>query len=70
MFEKRWQISSSLTTQHLLSVISIANTMMELPHACFKSVAKPNTNEATDSDDHRRRIDSMEQSQVRHVLLF
>uniref|UniRef100_H2YSQ0 WD repeat-containing protein 7 n=1 Tax=Ciona savignyi TaxID=51511 RepID=H2YSQ0_CIOSA len=35
-----WCISSSLTTQHLTAIISIANTMMELPNASFRSKIK------------------------------
>ncbi|ESO96910.1 hypothetical protein LOTGIDRAFT_159662 [Lottia gigantea] len=31
----RWQISSAVTTQHLLSVISVANTMMSMSCASF-----------------------------------
>lgn len=31
----RWQISSGVTTQHLLSVISTANTLMSMSHATF-----------------------------------
>lgn len=31
-----WQISSGVTTQHLLSVISTANTLMSMNHATFK----------------------------------
>ena len=31
----RWQISSGVTTQHLLSVISTANTLMSMGHATF-----------------------------------
>ncbi|XP_053401409.1 WD repeat-containing protein 7-like isoform X1 [Mercenaria mercenaria] len=39
MFTKkaRWQISSAVTTQHLLSVISVANTLMSMNHATFRS---------------------------------
>jgi len=33
----RWQISSGVTTQHLLSVISSANTLMSMNHATFKT---------------------------------
>lgn len=33
----RWQISSAVTTQHLLSVISVANTLMSMNHATFRS---------------------------------
>lgn len=33
----RWQISSAITTQHLLSVISVANTLMSMSRACFPS---------------------------------
>lgn len=38
MFTKRarWQISSAVTTQHLLSVISVANTLMSMNHATFR----------------------------------
>ena len=32
----RWLISSGVTTQHLLSVISTANTLMSMNHATFK----------------------------------
>ncbi|XP_071092027.1 WD repeat-containing protein 7-like isoform X2 [Haliotis cracherodii] len=31
----RWKISSGVTTQHLLSVISVANTLMGMSHASF-----------------------------------
>ncbi|XP_035824202.1 WD repeat-containing protein 7 isoform X4 [Aplysia californica] len=31
----RWQISSAVTTQHLLSVISVANTLMGMSRAAF-----------------------------------
>lgn len=31
----RWQISSAITTQHLLSVISVANTLMSMNRATF-----------------------------------
>ncbi|XP_041377022.1 WD repeat-containing protein 7-like isoform X4 [Gigantopelta aegis] len=31
----RWQISSGVTTQHLLSVISVANTLMSMSHSSF-----------------------------------
>ncbi|XP_076449576.1 WD repeat-containing protein 7-like isoform X2 [Babylonia areolata] len=31
----RWQLSSAITTQHLLSVISIANTLMSMTRATF-----------------------------------
>lgn len=30
-----WQLSASLTTQHLLSVIATANTLMSMQHAAF-----------------------------------
>ncbi|KAK3086238.1 hypothetical protein FSP39_015629 [Pinctada imbricata] len=36
----RWQISSAVTTQHLLSVISTANTLMSMSHASF-ATGKP-----------------------------
>lgn len=35
----RWQISSGVTTQHLLSVISVANTLMSMNRASFLSTA-------------------------------
>ncbi|KAL3860797.1 hypothetical protein ACJMK2_010864, partial [Sinanodonta woodiana] len=35
----RWQISSAVTTQHLLSVISVANTLMSMNHATFRTCA-------------------------------
>nr|XP_002123988.2 WD repeat-containing protein 7 [Ciona intestinalis] len=63
-----WGISSSLTTQHLTAVISLANTMMELPNASFKSKMKRAAHETTDStsdDVSRHRLDSVEQSQVK-----
>lgn len=31
----RWQISSAVTTNHLLSIISTANTLMSMSHATF-----------------------------------
>lgn len=31
-----WQISTAITTQHLLSVISVANTLMSMTNASFK----------------------------------
>lgn len=31
----RWQISQAITTQHLLSVISVANTLMSMNYASF-----------------------------------
>ena len=31
-----WQISMAITTQHLLSVISVANTLMSMTNASFK----------------------------------
>ncbi|XP_061198196.1 WD repeat-containing protein 7-like isoform X2 [Saccostrea echinata] len=31
----RWQISSAVTTNHLLSIISVANTLMSMSHATF-----------------------------------
>ena len=34
-FLEYWEISSALTTQHLLSVISVANTMMSMEDASF-----------------------------------
>ena len=34
----RWQMSSAITTQHLLSVISIANTLMSMSRASFLMV--------------------------------
>uniref|UniRef100_H2YSP7 WD repeat-containing protein 7 n=1 Tax=Ciona savignyi TaxID=51511 RepID=H2YSP7_CIOSA len=63
-----WCISSSLTTQHLTAIISIANTMMELPNASFRSKIKRGVRDTTDStsdDVSRHRIDSVEQSQVK-----
>lgn len=33
----RWQISSAVTTNHLLSIISTANTLMSMSHATFVS---------------------------------
>ncbi|XP_064598877.1 WD repeat-containing protein 7-like isoform X2 [Liolophura sinensis] len=33
--KSRWQISTAVTTQHLLSVISVANTLMTMNHASF-----------------------------------
>jgi len=62
-----WQISSSMTTQHLVSIISIVNTMMALPHACFKNRhLKKFCREAADSrtDSDGAEINSNEQSQV------
>uniref|UniRef100_H2YSP9 WD repeat-containing protein 7 n=1 Tax=Ciona savignyi TaxID=51511 RepID=H2YSP9_CIOSA len=56
-----WCISSSLTTQHLTAIISIANTMMELPNASFRSKIKRGVRDTTDStsdDVSRHRIDS------------
>ncbi|KAH3775334.1 hypothetical protein DPMN_176735, partial [Dreissena polymorpha] len=32
-----WQISHEVTTQHLMSVISVANTLMSMNHATFKT---------------------------------
>ena len=37
----RWQISSAVTTQHLMSVISVANTLMSMNHATFKPSKQP-----------------------------
>lgn len=37
----RWQISSAITTQHLLSVISIANTLMSMTKATFMPGQQP-----------------------------
>ena len=34
----RWQMSSAITTQHLLSLISIANTLMSMSRASFLMV--------------------------------
>lgn len=33
----RWQLSSAVTTQHLLAVISVANTLMSMSNATFVS---------------------------------
>lgn len=33
--KSRWQISQAITTQHLLSVISVANTLMSMNYASF-----------------------------------
>ncbi|XP_076813155.1 WD repeat-containing protein 7-like isoform X1 [Clavelina lepadiformis] len=63
-----WQISSSLTTQHLVSIISIANTMMELPFACFRqpSTALQSQRETTDSDEiSKDQLSTLKQSQVK-----
>ena len=32
-----WMLSSSLTTQHMLAIISISNTLMEMNHTSFIS---------------------------------
>ncbi|XP_052817918.1 WD repeat-containing protein 7-like isoform X2 [Mya arenaria] len=35
--QARWRVSSPVTTQHLISVISVANTLMSMNHATFKN---------------------------------
>ena len=35
-----WQISQAVTTQHLLSVISVANTLMSMSHATFTPIER------------------------------
>ena len=37
----RWQMSSAITTQHLLSVISVANTLMSMSRASFLMMHQP-----------------------------
>ncbi|XP_070197340.1 WD repeat-containing protein 7-like isoform X2 [Littorina saxatilis] len=37
----RWQMSSAITTQHLLSVISVANTLMSMTRASFLMMNNP-----------------------------
>ena len=34
-FNSHWQLSSSLTTQHLIGIVSIANTLMSMNHISF-----------------------------------
>ena len=35
-----WSLSSPMTTQHLLSVIACANTLMSMTHATFATQTK------------------------------
>ena len=45
-----WSVSRSLTTQNLLSVISVANTMMELPTHCFRRNVTTNNGDISTDD--------------------
>nr|CAB3267729.1 WD repeat-containing protein 7 [Phallusia mammillata] len=67
-----WQISSCLTTQLLMSIISIANTVMELPDACFKKnlkkvkhVHNENTDSTSEDQYQYEHSDLVDQSQVK-----
>ena len=39
-FNAHWQLSSSLTTQHLVGIVSITNTLMSMNHVTFVNRAR------------------------------
>lgn len=73
----RWQISQAITTQHLLSVISVANTLMSMNYASFidgsqlkrikrrkKQQTSSNAPTSTESDEEGEKA-SIQQAQIK-----
>ena len=38
-FNAHWQLSSSLTTQHLVSIVAVTNTLMSMNYVSFAAAA-------------------------------
>jgi len=60
-FNSHWQLSSSLTTQHLLGIVSIANTLMSMNHISFVN----QTRYQSGGFDSEVRLDTSQASQYR-----
>eukprot|EP00795_Rhopilema_esculentum_P009331 gene9331-17032_t len=48
LFNAHWQLSSSLTTQHLVGIVSITNTLMSMNHISFVNQARSLAGDVTD----------------------